>query len=693
MSAQTTFPYMEKELSWLSFNERVLQEAADPDNPVIERVRFLGIFSNNQDEFFRVRVADLRRRIIIAEAKGGGEAARTLMAQINAKVQELQTRFDDIYRQLLLDLARRNIFLINETQLSEEQGKWLKRHFRDKIRRHIIPILLTPHTELDKCLEDGITYLTTEIRHNDQVRYAFIPVPSGKLPRFVQLPSDGNKSKKTLILLDNIIRHCLNELFDGIVEFDSLSCYSMKLTRDAEYDLSDEIELSLLEKMSSGLKQRLTAEPVRLVYDREMPQTMLDCLRQALGVASFDSVNAGGRYHNFRDFMAFPNPGRKYLENGKLPALSSRQFTDYKTGFEAISAGDVLLYYPYHKFAHLTEWLRQAAYDPAVRVIKLNIYRVASNSQVIGALTDAVKNGKDVTVVVELRARFDEEANIDWARHLTDAGVKVNFGIPSLKIHSKLAIISRVEEGEMVNYAHIGTGNFHEKTAKIYTDFALFTKHPEITREVETVFDFIEHPYRRVKFQHLLVSPVDARRKLYSYIDREIQNKLAGLPAGITLKVNNLVDTGLIKRLYDASRNGVRVQLIIRGMCSLLPGVPGVSENIRAISVVDRFLEHPRVMAFENGGDPKVFITSADWMGRNIDNRIEVGCPIHDSRLKRQILDLLAIQWQDTQKARVINRTQDNQYVRRGNRKKVRSQIAIYDYLVAAEQSDLAKSR
>ncbi|MBY6186220.1 polyphosphate kinase 1 [Marinobacter hydrocarbonoclasticus] len=693
MSAQITFPYLEKELSWLSFNERVLQEAADPENPVIERVRFLGIFSNNQDEFFRVRVADLRRRILIAEAKGGGQSARTLLAEINAKVMSLQTQFDDIYRQLLIDLARRNIFLVNETQLSDAQGKWLKRHFRDKIRRHIIPILLTKDTDLDMCLEDGITYLTTEIRQGDKVRYAFIPVPSGKLPRFVQLPSEGSKAKKTLILLDNIIRHCLNELFDGILEYDTLRCYSMKLTRDAEYDLSDEIELSLLEKMSSGLKQRLTAEPVRLVHDREMPEAMLEVLREALGVASYDSVTPGGRYHNFRDFMSFPNPGRKYLENKKLPALSSRQFTDYTTGFDAISAGDVLLYYPYHKFSHLTEWLRQAAYDPAVKVIKINIYRVASNSQVINTLTDAVKNGKDVTVVVELRARFDEENNIEWARHLTDAGVKVNFGIPSLKIHSKLCLISRVEQGEMVHYAHIGTGNFHEKTAKIYTDFALFTRNPELTREVDAVFDFIEHPYRRSKFQHLLVSPVDARRKLYSMIDREIQNRLAGQPAGITLKVNNLVDTGLVKRLYDASRNGVRVQLIIRGMCSLLPGVPGMSDNIRAISVIDRFLEHPRVMVFENSGDPRVFITSADWMGRNIDNRIEVGCPVYDPRLKRQILDILAIQWQDTTKARVINRMQDNDYVARGNRKKVRSQIAIYDYLVEVEQTPLAQCR
>ncbi|SHH35337.1 polyphosphate kinase [Ferrimonas marina] len=688
---QTAFPYLEKELSWLSFNERVLQEAADSENPVIERVRFLGIFSNNQDEFFRVRVAGVRRRILIEESRGGGEASRTLLAQINQKVLALQTRFDEIYRQLLLDLARRNIFLVSESQLSDYHGKWLKKHFRDKIRRHIIPVLLGPDTKLDLCLEDGLTYLVAELRKDDQIQYAFIPVPSDKTARFTQLPAEESKNRKTLILLDNIIRHCVDELFNGIVEFDSVRCYSMKLTRDAEYGLSNEIDLSLLEKMSSGLKQRLTAEPVRLVYDREMPQSMLEMLVEQLGHTNYDSLMPGGRYHNFRDFMSFPNPGRKYLENSKLPAISSNQFTRYSTAFEAISAGDILLNYPFHKFAHLTEWLRQAAYDPAVRSIKINIYRVAKDSQVINALTEAVKNGKDVTVVVELQARFDEEANIEWAKLLTDAGVRVSFGVPTLKIHSKLALISRIEEGELVHYAHVGTGNFHEKTAKIYTDYALFTRHPEITKEVEMVFDFIDHPYRRFKFQHLLISPVDNRRKLYSLIDREIQNRLAGKPAGITLKVNNLVDSGLIKRLYDASRNGVKVRLIIRGMCSLVTEVPGVSDNIRAISVVDRFLEHPRVMVFENGGDTRVFITSADWMGRNIDSRIEVGCPIYDPRLKRVILDTLEIQWNDTQKARVLNRAQDNPYVKRGNRRKLRSQLEIYEYLLEMEQALLAK--
>ncbi|TKB49442.1 polyphosphate kinase 1 [Ferrimonas sediminicola] len=686
MSAQTSFPYIEKELSWLSFNERVLQEAADPQVPVIERVRFLGIYSNNQDEFFRVRVADVRRQILIDESKGRGQRARNLLAAINDKVLQLQVKFDEIYKQLLLDLARRNIFLVNETQISAEQGRWLKKHFRDKIRRHIVPLIITDHTNISRTLNDGTTYLVTAIRKGEQVTHSLIEVPTQQVPRFVQLSTEGSKKKTTLILLDNIIRYCLAEVFTGFFEFDTVECYSIKLTRDAEYDLSDEIEMSLMEKMSSSLKQRLTAEPVSFVYDREMPQTMLEMLQRKLGITAANAMIPGGRYHSFRDFIAFPNPGRAYLENPKMPALRSNQFTSHPNTFAAIRVRDILLYYPYHAFSHVTEMLRQAAFDPAVRSIKINIYRVAKHSQIVHSLIEAVKNGKDVAVVVELQARFDEEANIGWAKFLTDHGVRINFGIPTLKIHSKLILIKRMEEGQLHSYAHIGTGNFHEKTAKIYTDFALFTCHEEICAEVENVFEFIEHSYKKFRFNHLLVSPNDARRKLYSLVDREIQNKLAGKNAGITLKLNNLVDSGLIKRLYDASRNGVKVRLIIRGMCSLIPGVIGASENIEAISIVDRFLEHPRIMVFDNDGDPKVYLSSADWMTRNLDRRIEVGCPIYDPMLKQQVLDILALQFRDTTKARVLNREQSNQYVKRGNRKKIRSQMAIYDYLFDHEK-------
>ena len=405
----------------------------------------------------------------------------------------------------------------------------------------------------------------------------------------------------------------------------------------------------------------------------------------------YDSIMPGGRYHNFKDFIGFPNVGRSYLENPKLSALNCSDFDNHQTLFQAIAERDILLYYPYHKFQYFTELLRQASFDPAVTSIKINIYRVASQSRVIDSLIDAANNGKRVTVVVELQARFDEAANIQWANRLTEAGVKVLFGVPSLKIHSKLCLITRHEQGETVRYAHIGTGNFNEKTAKIYTDFALFTRNQEITSEVDNVFEFIEHPYQRFKFNHLLVSPINSRRNLYSLIDNEINTAKAGGDARITLKINNLVDKGMVSRLYAASQAGVKIRMIIRGMCSLVPGLPGISDNIEVISIVDRFLEHPRVMVFHNSGQPRVYISSADWMTRNLDFRIEVGTPIYDDTLRQRILDTLEMQFNDTTKARVIDAEQSNRYVARGNRRKLRSQIAIHDYLKQLEMKSHAE--
>lgn len=378
----------------------------------------------------------------------------------------------------------------------------------------------------------------------------------------------------------------------------------------------------------------------------------------------------------------------KYLENPPLPPLDSADFTVFDNAFDAIRNRDVLLYYPYHTFRHMTELVRQASFDPKVRSIRINIYRVAKNSRIINSMMDAANNGKRVTVVVELQARFDEEANIEWARVLTDAGVKVVFGTPGLKIHSKLCLISRREDDGVREYAHIGTGNFHEKTARIYTDFSLFTADKSLTAEVRKVFNFIENPYKPVKFTHLIVSPRNSRSRLYRLIEREIEHAKAKRKAGITIKVNNLVDKGLVNLLYKASNEGVKIRMIVRGMCALVPGIKGVSQNIKAISIVDRFLEHPRVFIFENGGDRDVYISSADWMTRNIDNRIEVGTPIKDERLKQRIMDILELQFADRAKARVLDKDMTNEYVKRGNRKKVRSQIAIYEYLKQAERAE-----
>ncbi|XOV80753.1 MAG: polyphosphate kinase 1 [Aestuariibacter sp.] len=687
---QETSLYYPKELSWLSFNERVLQEAADKTNPIVERIRFLGIYSNNMDEFFRVRVAEVRRQITIylnSQNEHMADAAKFLLDQIHKKVVVLTKEFDRIYKEVQRTLARYNIHIIGLDEVSEYQNNYLTGFFKNKVLRHIAPILVHKKVNLVERLNDLGTYLVVQIQRNGKAnKYAIIEVPTKHIPRFILIPPEKSRKKKHIILLDDVIRLNLEKVFRGFIKFDSLSAYSFKMTRDSEYEINDEIDESFMEKMSEGMKQRLIAEPVRFIYDGEMPDEMLNFIKRKLDISSLDTLIAGGKFRNFRDFIGFPNVGREYLENPDLPAIHTQDFSNFDTVFDAISHHDILLYYPYHRFLHLTEFVRQAAFDPNVRHIRINVYRLASNSRIIDSLIDAVDNGKKVTVVMELKARFDEEANIEWSKKMTEAGVQVLLGIPTLKIHSKLLIVTREERGELVNYAHLGTGNFNEKTAKIYTDFSLFTRNQEIASEAVSVFDLIQYPYRTFKFQHLHVSPNHHRSALQRLIRQEIQNANEGKKARIRLKINNLVDQELIDDLYRASQAGVKIKAIVRGMCSLVPGLKGVSDNITVISVVDRFLEHPRVMVFDNDGDPKVYISSADWMARNMDNRIEVGCPIYDETLKNRIIDILEIQFRDTTKARVIDAEQKNQYVPRGNRKKIRSQVEIYKYLTELEE-------
>ncbi|MGL5222799.1 MAG: polyphosphate kinase 1, partial [Plesiomonas shigelloides] len=504
--------YIEKELSWLSFNERVLQEAADKTNPLIERVRFLGIYSNNLDEFYKVRFADVKRRILINEEQGTEASARHLLKKIQSRVLRMNQDFDSLYNELLLEMARNQIFLINERQLADGQKRWLKEYFRHNVLQFITPTMLSSQVDLVQFMQDDYTYLVVEMRKDQDIQYALIEIPSDRLPRFVSLPQEKPRRRKTIILLDNIIRFCLDDIFRGFFEYDSLAAYSMKMTRDAEYDLINELESSLLEQMSYSLKQRLTAEPVRFVYQRDMPDELVDFLKDKLGISSYDSVIPGGRYHNFKDFIGFPDVGKASLVNKPLPPMEQSIFLRHDTAFDAIRERDVLLYYPYHTFNHFTEFLRQASFDPSVVSIKINIYRVAKNSRIIDSMIHAANNGKKVTVVVELQARFDEEANIHWAKQLTEAGVHVIFSIPGLKIHSKLCLITRREGDNYERYAHVGTGNFHEKTARLYTDFTLLTRDPRITNEVRRVFNFIENPYRPVTFEHLIVSPQNSRK-------------------------------------------------------------------------------------------------------------------------------------------------------------------------------------
>jgi polyphosphate kinase len=673
--------YFSKELSWLSFNERVLQEAKDKSNPIIERMRFLGIYSNNMDEFFRVRVADVKRRILLNKIPDANfDEDEALLAKIQQKVLQLGKKFNQIHKQILTDLVTHNIHVDRPEALGEFHLNWLKKYFHDNILQHISPILLDENKDYSDYINDTMTYLFVEMS-DEKSHYAMLEVPTDRVPRFINLPSEKTLRHKTIVMLDDVISYYLNDVFSSFFNFENIDGYAIKLTRDAEYNLDDELEEGLLDKMSKGLKQRLYAEPVRLVYDEAMPDKMFKVMKKRLNVSHHDALIPAGRYRNFRDFIAFPNVGRQYLENKPLPALQSAAFNKHASVFDAITEQDILLYYPYHTFNHVLEFVRQAAFDPKVTQIKVNIYRVANKSRLISSLINAAQNGKLVTVMVELKARFDEQNNIEWAKVLSSAGIKVMFGIPALKVHSKLCVVHRKEKGQITKYAHIGTGNFHEKTAKIYTDFSLFTKHTGICEESESVFKFIESSYKPFSFEHLMLSPLNARDGLLDLIDKEIQHIENGGHGKITVKINNLVDKQLVDRLYYAGQCGVKIRIIVRGMCSLIPGVVNFSDNIKVISIVDRFLEHPRVMVFGNNDDEKVYISSADWMTRNLDHRVEVAVPILDGKLKQLIIDILELQFKDRTKARIIDSEQKNNYVKRGNRKKIRSQIAIYDHL------------
>lgn len=692
--------FFNKELSWLAFNERVLQEASDTSVPLIERIHFLGIYSSNLDEFFRVRVANIRRKALVEEAhpeefKHNEPYWTKLLQQILTKIDVLTERFREVALNNFSELEQHGIKLIfNDkkskifnTQISEEQLAWLKLFFEHNVIKHITPIIITNKTNVAACLDDDGIYFLVALKNEDTESFALVEIPRNEVSRFVIMPDELQNGFKKILMLDDIVHYFLEDIFRGTVDFTSIDAYSIKLSRDADFNINDELDGSLLDKMSKGLKQRLTAEPARLGYDKYMPDYMVKFLRKQLKIKGVDNLVPGVRFRHFEDFVNFPNLGEKSLEHKPLHPLESKIFKTHNSIFDAISQEDILVYYPYYKFKHFTEFVRQASYDPSVKEIKINIYRVAKKSEIIHSLIEAVKNGKDVTVVVELQARFDEQANIEWAKLMKDAGIHVEFGIPSLKIHAKICIVKRIENEKIVRYSHIGTGNFHEKNARIYTDFSIFTKHKEICQEVDNVFSFISHSYKRFRFNHLIVSPLTCRRRLNQLIDNEIKSAEESNKAEIILKVNNLVDHDLINRLYKANNAGVKIKLIVRGMCALIPGMKGISENIQAVSIVDRFLEHPRVMIFHNSGEPSVFISSADWMERNIDHRVEVAIPIYDEELKKRIIDIINLQLSDNCKARKINQSQDNNYIKRG-KKEIRSQIAIYDYLNQQETTN-----
>lgn len=674
------FKLLNREISWLSFNERVLQEAEDETVPLLERLRFLGIFSNNRDEFFRVRVANLERLSTLYHKKKSKlkHDPEQILDQIQEIVLFQERKFGKIYKRILKELKSHDIYIIDESQLNDTQKTVVENYFQNKVRGTLVPIMLDKNRELSR-LKDNAIYLGVKMTLNvkKEAFYSVIEIPTKVISRFLVLPADGKG--KHVILLDDVIRHNLKQLF-AIFDFDKIEAFTFKLTRDAELDVAEDLSESWIDKLSKSLINRKTGAPVRFVHDVEMPTDLLMTLTKKLGISDMDNVTPGDRYHNFKDFMDFPNVGLKHLRHQKLSPVDHPILKGNTHLLDTIEKQDILLSYPYQSFHHVIDIMREAAIDPKVDRILINLYRVADKSKIINALINAARNGKRVTVILELTARFDEENNIKWSRKLDEEGVHIIHGVPGLKVHSKLILIERIVKNESNYIAHIGTGNFHEGTAQVYGDYSLLTSDKRLTSEVAKLFEFFEANYKRTTFRHLVVSPFNVRRRLELLINNEIRNAKRGLKGKITLKLNNLVDEQLIKKLYDASNAGVKIKLIIRGICALIPGIKGMSENIEAYSIVDRFLEHARVMVFHNNGDAIYLIGSADWMRRNLDSRVEVIAPIFDKKIQAEIQIMLDMQFKDNVKRRLLDQKMSNAYVDSDKKPNFRSQIEQYHY-------------
>ncbi len=682
--------FINREISWLSFNERVLQEAADPGVPVIERLRFLGIFSNNMDEFFRVRIATLKRLLVLGKSAKATihYKPKKILEEVQTVVLEQSKHFEEIFREVQEELRNQNIFIIDEGHLSKEQGEFVKNYFNDNVRPALVPIMLT-QVKTFPYLKDKAIYLAIKLstaRKPRLTQYSLVEIPTGVGGRFVSLPSTTDK--RYIILLDDIIRYNLPEVF-AMFGFNQIEAFTIKITRDAELDIDNDIAQSFIDKISKSVKARQKGNPVRFVYDSAIPKDLLDFVKTKMKLNNLDNLIPGGRYHNFKDFISFPNTGTPDLVYQNEKPIASKFLQPNQSYFEVLKKQDVMLHYPYQNFSNFIDLLREAAIDPNVKVIKITLYRVARSSMVINALINAAQNGKQVIALLELQARFDEEANINWAKRLQDEGIHVIYGVPGLKVHSKLCLITRVENGRPQLYANITTGNYNERTSHIYCDDSLLTSDPKITKEVEHMFEFFEKNYRVYNFKHLILSPHSTRKRLTKLIENEMEFAKAGKKAEIFLKMNSLVDEEMIDHLYDASKAGVNIRIIVRGMCALVPGVLGLSENIEVISIIDKFLEHSRIFIFKNGGDELYYISSADWMARNFDSRIEVSCPIYSKKIQKELRDMLEIQWSDNVKARVVDEMQKNQHKTPAHdQKPVRAQLAIYDYLKAANAKD-----
>jgi polyphosphate kinase len=677
--------YIDREKSWLTFNARVLQEAADSSVPLLDRLRFLGIFSNNLDEFFRVRYAAIRRlKFENADAEKilGGISPDKLLKEITEIVIQQQSESLRILSEIEQKLEEENIFIINEKEISREQENFIREFFIQKVSPAVVTIMLNDLTEFP-LLKDTSGYLAVKLVMNssdedekDEIRYAVVEIPN-TINRFVVLPS--NSEKQHIILLDDVIRYNLNYLFN-IFDYQSISAHMIKITRDAELEFDSDLSKSLIEKISDSVKERRIGETVRFVYDQAIENDTLAFFLERMKIDSSDSIIPGGRYHNRRDYMNFPNLGRYdllYKQNAPLPipGLSLEGSI-----LEKIKQQDHLLHAPYQSFSYIIKFLREAALDPKVVTIKITLYRLAKNSQIVSSLINAAKNGKKVTVQIELQARFDEASNISYAEQMQTEGIELIFGVKGLKVHSKICVIERLEAGKVKRYGFISTGNFNENSAKIYTDVTLFTANPYILKDTIKVFEFFEVNYKVHRYKHLFVSPHYTRTKFYKLIDREIMNALSGKEACIKLKMNSLTDYKMIDKLYDASNAGVKIQLVIRGICCLIPGIKGMSENIEAISIVDNYLEHSRIYVFCNDNNPEVYISSADFMTRNLDARVEVTCPIYDQRIKEELIEVFDIGWKANVKARYHSEDLRNKYRKNGEEKTFRAQLELYNY-------------
>ncbi len=682
--------YINREISWLRFNARVLQEAADPTVPLLERIRFLGIYSNNLDEFYSVRYSAILRSIQLKNVEKvyknicDKQTDEELIEQINKVVSEQRVLYDDLYEILFEKLKEEKIHVVNHLNIPNELIDFMKHIFYRDFDHTIGVMILDDHLKAPQ-LRDGNFYLAVKMMIKGQPKYAIVSVPTDLFSRFILLPKFDDI--QYVIYNEDIIRYHLKDIFK-IFDFDEIEAHSIKITRDSELDIDNDLEHTILEKISIGLEGRKKGEPVRMVYDREIADDTLNYILKKLNLDEFDSINPGGKYHNKSDLMKFPTFGRKDLTYPKITPIQQKKAFAEKSFFKYFSDNDHLMYAPYHDYSLFLKYLREAAIDPKVKKIKITIYRVAKDSQVLKSLINAAINGKDVTTVLELRARFDEANNVNWSKRLQDAGVKVIFGVPGLKVHSKIGYIEReAEEGFSEKYAFISTGNFHAGTANVYTDYTFFTSKPEITNEIERLFNFFGANYLSHSYKKLMVSPFQTRKRLVKFIKREIKNKQKGLPAGINLKLNSLSDKKIIDLLYKASNKGVPVRLVVRGIHCLVPQEKGLSENIHSISVVDKFLEHPRVYWFCNEGENAIYISSADIMERNLDFRIEVACPIEDPKLKQIVMDTFDLSFTDNVKGRVHDKTTSLSY-QINDLPLNRSQFTTYDYLQQLEEAD-----